>query len=167
MFAGQETTKNLIANFFLTLSDHPEDQELLTRHPELIPSAIEEVLRYLPPVWFLLRQTTTDVELGGVTIPAGQMVLPWTASANRDSRQFPDPDRFDVRRDPNRHLAFGHGIHFCVGAPLARLEARIALPMMLERLRDLRVERETPIGIRAGIVFVIGNMPVSFSPTAA
>jgi len=167
LFAGQETTKNLIANFFLTLSDHPEDQELLTRQPELIPTAIEEVLRYLPPVWFLMRQTTADVELGGVTIPAGQMVLPWTASANRDSRQFPDPDRFDVRRDPNRHLAFGHGIHFCVGAPLARLEARIALPLMLERLRDLRVERETPIGIRAGIVFVIGNLPVRFSPTAA
>lgn len=164
LIAGQETTKNLIANFFLTLSDHPDAQARLTHEPALIPIAIEEVLRFLPPVWFLMRRTTADVELGGVRIPAGQHVMPWTASANRDGAQFPDPDRFDVARDPNRHLGFGHGIHFCVGAPLARLEAAVALPMMLERLGDVRVRREAPIGIHAGIVFVITNLPVTFRP---
>jgi cytochrome P450 len=163
LFAGQETTKNLIANFVLTLSDHPEAQEALVRQPELMPAAVEEVLRYLPPVWFLIRRTTTEVELSGVRIPADQAVIPWMASANRDSTQFPDAARFDMRREPNRHLSFGHGVHFCVGAPLTRLEANVALPMMLEQLGDLRVVRRDPIAIRAGVVFVIGNLPVTFS----
>jgi cytochrome P450 len=163
-FAGQETTKNLIANFFLTLSDLADDQRRLTREPALIPTAIEEVLRFLPPVWFVMRRTTEEVELSGVRIPAGGLVMPWTASANRDSTQFPDPGRFDVAREPNRHLGFGHGIHFCVGAPLTRMEAAVALPMMLEQLRDVRVRRETPIDIHAGIVFVIANLPVTFRP---
>jgi cytochrome P450 len=162
LVAGQETTKNLIANFVLTLSEHPEVQDELVRQPELMPKAVEEVLRYLPPVWFLMRRTTSDVELSGVRIPAGEMVLPWTASANRDSTRFPDPDRLDVRREPNRHLSFGHGVHFCVGAPLSRLEANVALPMMLEQLKDLRVVRRDTIAISAGIVFIIGNLPVTF-----
>jgi cytochrome P450 family 109 len=164
LIAGQETTKNLIANFLLTLSDHPDAQARLVGEPALVPTAIEELLRYLPPVWFLMRRTTSEVELGGVRIPAGHNVMPWMASANRDAAQFPDPDRFDIVREPNRHLGFGHGIHFCVGAPLARLEAGVALPMLLERLRDLRVRRERPIGIRAGLVFVITNLPVTFRP---
>jgi cytochrome P450 family 109 len=162
LLAGQETTKNLIANFVLTLSDHPEAQAELLRDPSLFPAAAEEVLRYLPPVWFLFRRTTEAVELSGVEIPAGATVMPWMASANRDAAQFPDPDRFDIRRDPNRHLGFGHGIHFCVGAPLARLEAAVALPMLLEQLPELRVVREAPIEIRAGIVFIIANLPVTF-----
>jgi len=160
--AGQETTKNLIANFTLCLTDRPGLQEQLVREPGLMPSAIEEVLRYLPPVWFLIRQTTTDVELGGVHIPAGQPVLAWLASANRDAAQFPHADQFDIKREPNRHLTFGHGIHFCVGAPLARLEARVALPMMLEQLKDLRRVEGVPIAIRSGLVFVIQNLPVTF-----
>jgi len=164
LFAGTETTKNLIANFFLTLSDHPADQARLMADPALVPTAAEEVLRFLPPVWFLMRRATADVELSGVRIPAGHQVMPWLASANRDSTQFPDPDRFDVTRQPNRHLAFGHGIHFCVGSPLSRLEAGVALPMMLDQLRDLRVDRSARIGIRAGIVFVITNLPVTFRP---
>jgi cytochrome P450 len=162
LFAGQETTKNLIANFVLTLSDHPEAQDALVRQPHLMRTAVEEVLRYLPPVWFLMRRTTTAVELGGVQIPAEELVVAWMASANRDSKRFPDAGRFDVRREPNRHLTFGHGVHFCVGAPLTRLEASVALPMMLEQLRDLRVVRRDPISIRAGVVFVIDNLPVTF-----
>ncbi len=130
--AGQETTKNLIANFTLCLTDRPDLQEQLLQEPAAIPSTIEEVLRYWPPVWFVMRQTKTDVELADTPIPANQMVLAWMASANRDPAQFPDPDRFDIRREPNRHLTFGHGVHFCVGAPLARLEAKVALPMLLE-----------------------------------
>ena len=130
-----------------------------------MPTAVEEVLRYLPPVWFLFRTTTTDVELSGQHIPANQMVLAWTASANQDPTQFPNPARFDIEREPNRHLAFGHGVHFCVGAPLSRLEAKIALPMMLEQLRDLRRVEGAPITVHRGIVFVIRNLPITFQPS--
>jgi cytochrome P450 len=162
--AGQETTKNLIANAIVCLTDYPDTMERLIREPALMPPAIEEVLRYLPPVWFLFRQTRTDVELADQHIPANQVVLAWTASANRDLARFPDPDRFDIEREPNRHLAFGHGIHFCVGAPLARLEARIALPMMLQQLRNLRRVEGVPITVHTGIVFVIRSLPVTFQP---
>jgi cytochrome P450 len=162
LIAGQETTKNLIANFVLTMSDHPDDLATLVAEPEAAPAAAEEVLRYLPPVWFVMRATTTEVTLGGVDIPAGQLLVPWMASANRDERAFPEPDRFDIRREPNRHLTFGHGVHFCVGAPLTRMEAKVLLPMMLEQLKDLRVRRERPIRIHAGLVFVIENLPVTF-----
>lgn len=160
--AGQDTTKNLIANFMLTMSEHPEDHAQLVREPNMLPTAIEELLRYLPPVWFLMRQTTTEVELSGVRIPADQMIMPWLASANHDSSQFPHPDHFEIRREPNRHLTFGHGIHFCIGAPLARLEAKVAIPMILEQLQDLQVVKNTPINIRAGIVFAITNLPMTF-----
>jgi len=162
--AGQETTKNLIANAILCLTDDPDSLARLQHEPALMPTAIEEVLRYLPPVWFLFRRTTQDVELGGQHIPANQMVLAWTASANRDAAQFPQPDQFNIQREPNRHLAFGHGIHFCVGAPLARLEAKIVLPMMLEQLKDLKRVEGVPVGIHTGIVFVIGNLPITFQP---
>ena len=162
--AGQETTKNLIANAIVCLTDHPESMERLVREPTLIPTAIEEVLRYLPPVWFLFRQTKADVELAGQHLPANQVVLAWTASANRDPARFSDPDRFDIEREPNRHLAFGHGIHFCVGAPLARLEARIAMPMMLQQLKDIRRVEGVPIMVHAGIVFVIRSLPITFQP---
>ena len=162
--AGQETTKNLIANAIVCFTDYPDSMERLIREPALMPTAIEEVLRYLPPVWFLFRQTRIDVELAGQHIPANQLVLAWTASANRDPAQFPDPDRFDIEREPNRHLAFGHGIHFCVGAPLARLEARIALPMMLEQLRNLQRVEGFPITVHMGIVFVIRSLPITFQP---
>ena len=162
--AGQETTKNLIANAIVCFTDYPDSMERLIREPALMPTAIEEVLRYLPPVWFLFRQTRADVELAGQHIPANQLVLAWTASANRDPAQFPDPDRFDIEREPNRHLAFGHGIHFCVGAPLARLEARIALPMMLEQLRNLQRVEGFQITVQMGIVFVIRSLPITFQP---
>jgi cytochrome P450 len=162
--AGQETTKNLITNAIVCLTDYREYMERLINEPALIPTAIEEILRFLPPVWFLFRQTKTDVELAGQLIPANQVVLAWTASANRDPSRFPHPDRFDIEREPNRHLAFGHGIHFCVGAPLARLEAKIALPMMLQQLKNLQRVEGVPIMVHAGIVFVIRSLPVTFQP---
>jgi cytochrome P450 len=162
--AGQETTKNLITNAIVCLTDYRESMERLINKPALIPTAIEEILRFLPPVWFLFRQTKADVELAGQHIPANQVVLAWTASANRDPARFPDPDRFDIEREPNRHLAFGHGIHFCVGAPLARLEAKIALPMMLQQLKNLQRVEGVPIMVHAGIVFVIRSLPVTFQP---
>jgi cytochrome P450 len=162
--AGQETTKNLITNAIVCLTDYRESMQRLIDEPALIPPAIEEILRFLPPVWFLFRQTKTDIELAGQHIPANQVVLAWTASANRDPARFPEPDHFDIKRDPNRHLAFGHGIHFCVGAPLARLEAKIALPMMLQQLKNLQRVEGVPIIVHTGIVFVIRSLPVTFQP---
>jgi cytochrome P450 len=164
LFAGQETTKNLIANAILCFTDHPDTMERLIREPALMPSAIEEVLRYLSPVWFLFRSSRTDVELGGQHIPANQPVLAWIASANHDPDQFRDPERFDIEREPNRHVAFGHGVHFCVGAPLSRLEAKIALPMMLDQLKGLQRVKDFPIIVNTGIVFVIRSLPVTFQP---
>lgn len=162
--AGQETTKNLISNAIVCLTDYPASMQRLINEPALVPTAIEEILRYLPPVWFLFRQTKEDVELSGQQISANQVVLAWTASANRDSARFIEPERFDIERDPNRHLAFGHGIHFCVGAPLARLEAKIALPMMLQQLKNLQRVQGVPITVRSGIVFVIRSLPITFQP---
>lgn len=162
LLAGQETTKNLIVNSTLCFTDHPEVKEELIQDPSLMPGAIEEVLRYLPPAWFVLRLTTKEVELSGQRIPAHQPVMAWLASANRDPEQFPDPNRFDIRRSPNRHIGFGHGIHFCVGAPLARLEAQLALPMMLQQLKGLQRVPGVPIKVSRGLVFIIHSLPVTF-----
>lgn len=132
--AGQETSSNLIASAMLCLAEHPGERERLASSPALLPSAIEEVLRYRSPVQWLFRATLGDVELRGQTIPAGALVIPVVGAANRDPQVFAEPERFDIARSPNPHLAFGHGIHFCIGAPLARLEARIAIPDLLRRL---------------------------------
>ncbi|GCE21723.1 cytochrome P450 [Dictyobacter kobayashii] len=164
--AGQETTKNLIANAMYCFTEYPELQERLRQDPALMSTTIEEVLRFLPPVWFTFRRTASDVELGGKTIPANSIVLVWNASANRDPEQFPEPDRFDMQREPNRHFTFGHGIHFCIGAPLARLEARILLPMMLEQLKDIKRVPDVPIKVNAGIVYVIQSLPITFQAKA-
>ena len=133
LVAGNETTTHLIGNSVICLSEHPEALEQLHHSPEMLPGAIEEVLRYLSPVKMMARFTKTETILGEQHIERKQSIMAWISSANRDEAQFPEPDRFDIRRDPNRHLAFGHGIHFCLGAPLARLEARIALAALLER----------------------------------
>src|SRR5262245_47924168 len=112
--------------------DHPEQLNRLRQSPDLLPSAIEEVLRYRSPLQWMYRVTTRDAHIHGKVIPAGKLVLIWMGSANRDPKQFTDPDRFDIARNPNPHVAFGNGIHFCLGAPLSRLEGRVALT---ERLR--------------------------------
>jgi cytochrome P450 len=163
LVAGQETTRSLLISFVLAMDEHPEALRRLRLDPGLVPGAIEEVLRTRPPVWFMFRRTRTQVEVGGARIPAGQLVLPWAASANRDPDRFPDPDRFDVERSPNHHLSFSHGIHFCLGAPLARLQAAVALPVLLERLPDLRVVRSAPIRVHAGASVVVENLPVTFA----
>lgn len=147
LFAGHVTTTNLIGNAIVCLDEHPEAMAQLRQRPDLMPGAIEEVLRYASPVWRTARVTTADVTLGQARIPADAVVFAWLASANRDSAQFPDPDRFDIVRAPNRHVAFGHGIHFCVGAPLARLEASIALPQMLGQLPQLRRVPDIPLEV--------------------
>jgi cytochrome P450 len=132
--AGTETTTNLIDNAMICFAEHPAELARVQAAPALLPSAIEEVLRYRSPVQAMFRVTRRDVELGDKLIPAGKFVLAVIGSANRDPRQFVAPDRFDVGRDPNAHLSFGHGIHFCLGAPLSRLEGRAALSDLLSRV---------------------------------
>jgi cytochrome P450 len=140
LLAGNETTTNLLGNALVCFDEYPEVWNRLRQEPELLPSTIEEVLRYRAPIQGMERFTTVDVELGGQTIPAGQMVLAWIGSANRDEAQFYQPDEFVMDRDPNPHLAFGNGIHFCLGAPLARLEGKIVLSAVLKRLPNLQVD---------------------------
>jgi len=165
ILAGHETTTNLIDNAMLSLVEHPEQLARLRESPELLPSAIEEVLRYRSPVQAMFRLTTRDVELRGQVIPARRLVMPMIGSANRDPRQFADPGRFDIARDPNPHIAFGHGIHFCVGAPLARLEARTALPVLLQRLRGLELASAGPWEPREAFhVHGPARLPIRFKP---
>ncbi|HXR66653.1 MAG TPA: cytochrome P450 [Ktedonobacteraceae bacterium] len=162
--AGQETTKNLIANALYCFTEYPDICKQLIQNPDLMPSAIEEILRYLPPVWYVFRRTQTAVELGGQRIPANAIIQAWNASANHDASVFADPERIDVQRETNRHLTFGHGIHFCLGAPLARLEARVVLPMMLEQLKQIQRVPNAPITVQAGLVYIIQSLPITFQP---
>ena len=138
LVAGNETTTNLIGNAVCALLDHPDELASMSSDPRLVPGAVEEALRYDSPIQLLFRTATRDTEIGGVRIPAGAWVVPMLGSANRDERRFEDPDRFDVTRNPQGHVAFGFGQHFCLGASLARLEARAALEVLLPELAGLR-----------------------------
>ncbi|MEU0371406.1 cytochrome P450 [Streptomyces sp. NPDC006283] len=142
LVAGHETTVNLIANGVLALLTHPGQLAALRSDFSLMDGAVEEMLRYDGPVETpTYRFTTTPYRIGGTTVPGGgQLVLVAIADADRDPARFPAPDRFDIRRDTRGHLAFGHGIHYCLGAPLARLEARIAIRTLLERCPDLALD---------------------------
>lgn len=138
MNAGSETTRNLVTGGMLALFEHPDEQARLAREPDLLPTAIEEMLRWVTPVMHFRRTARGDTELGGQPIGAGDKVVMWYVSANRDDGHFPDPDRFDVGRSPNEHVAFGAGgPHFCLGASLARLEARIVFEELLARMPTL------------------------------
>jgi len=165
LLAGSETTTNLINNAVLCLVENPDQLARLQAAPELLPSAIEEVLRYRSPLAWTMRTPKRDTELHGQVIPAGQLVLPMIGSANRDPKQFPDAGRFDVTRDPNPHLAFGHGIHACLGAPLSRLEARIALSDLLERLKGFELASAEPWEPRKALnVYGPARLPIRFEP---
>jgi cytochrome P450 len=142
LIAGHETTTNLITNGILALLRHPDQLNKLQGDPSLIPGAIEEFLRYDGPVQFTNRLAKDDVEIGGKTIRRGQFVFLFLAAANRDPAHFPEPDRLDVTRATHKHVAFSLGHHFCLGAPLARLEAQIAFATMLRRLPNLRLEND-------------------------
>jgi cytochrome P450 len=137
LVAGNETTTNLLGNTLLALMEHPDELARVRRDPRRIPALVEEALRYDGPIQYLFREANQDVKLSGVTIPAGSMVLPLLGSANRDDAQFPHADRFDVSRNTQGHLAFGLGIHFCLGASLARLEARCAFDALVDELPRL------------------------------
>jgi cytochrome P450 len=140
LLAGHETTVNLIGNGTLALLQHPEELARLQGDAALLESAIEEMLRYTNPVQQIApRYALEDVELHGERIPKGNTILLGIAAANRDERIFPDADRFDIARKPNPHIAFGLGIHYCLGAPLARLEGRIAFRTLLDRFPQLRL----------------------------
>ena len=142
LVAGNETTTNLIGNAVTALLDHPEQLARVRRDPGLVPAVVEETLRFDSPIQVVFRNARSAVEVGGVAIPAGANVAVLIGSANRDERRFPDPDRFDIDRDPRGHFAFGFGEHFCLGSALARLEARVALEALLPELA--RVERASP-----------------------
>lgn len=143
IIAGHETTVNLIGNGMLALLQHPDQLRLLQNKPELIHTAIEEMLRYNGPVEFSTsRWVREDLEFQGVSMSRGDLVIVSLSSANRDSEQFSDPDLFDITREKSPHLAFGKGIHLCLGAPLARLEGEIAINSLLKRYPDVRLKGE-------------------------
>jgi len=146
LIAGNETTTNLIGNAMYSLLTHPDQLELLRSDPSLMPSAVEELLRFNGPVQATGRVAKKDIEIGGVTVKEGQVALVLLGSANHDPAKFPDPERLDLRRNPTDHLAFGDGIHFCLGAPLARAEAQITFEELLARYPNLELAGEPTWG---------------------
>jgi len=163
LFGGHETTTNLIANAVNALLDHPGQHERLRAQPALIDSAIEEFLRYDGPSNSIARVVAVDHELQGRTLRRGERVFAMINAANRDPRQFERPHELDLGRDPNRHITFGFGIHFCLGAPLARLEGRSCIGAIVQRYPRLRRAEGTPDWIDALIMRGLSTLPVRLS----
>jgi len=164
--AGNETTRNLISGGMLALIEHPEEHQRLLADMTLLPSAVEEMLRWVSPVMHFRRTATCDTAVRGQKIAAGDKVVTFYPSANRDEDIFPDGDRFDVGRTPNEHLAFGIGEHFCLGANLALLEIRLMFEELLSRLPD--IELAGPVSrLRSNFINGIKRMPVRFTPERA
>lgn len=160
---GEETTVNTIGNGMLALLRHPDQMQKLKREPEIIQTAVEEILRYDSPVQLSARLAIEDVEVGDKTIQAGEKIIVCLGAANRDPEQFPDPDRFDITRNENNHLAFGDGIHYCLGAGLARVQSQIAINSLVQRLPDLKLgtdklEWRKNIALRG-----LKSLPVTFT----
>jgi len=166
VLGGLETTRNAISGGVLELMRNPDQWKRLVHNPALMPSAIEEILRWTSPITHIMRTATRDFEWRGKQIRDDDFIVIWNPSANRDEEVFADPYRFDIARNPNYHLAFGQGEHFCIGSHLARLELRLMLEEVMRRMPDLRlageVERLTSIQV-AGIK----HMPVKFTPSKA
>ena len=162
---GNETTEKLIANTVHQLARHPDQRARLLADPSRIPAAVEESLRFRSPTQYMVRAATHDVHLHGATIPAGEKAVLLIGAANHDPRRFDAPEQFDIERSIERHLAFGFGVHFCLGARLARLEARVALEEIHRRLPDYEVD-EAGVGVvHAGNVAGLATLPVRFTPS--
>ena len=167
LIGGDETTRHVISGGMLALLERPAQFELLRREPDRIPVAVEEMLRWVSPIKDMNRTTSRDVESGGATIPQGAEVLLLYPSANRDEAVFAEPDSFDVTRDPNPHLAFGVGSHFCLGNQLARLELKTMFEQLLSRLPDLHLAEPGPFAHRrSNFISGVESMAVEFTPTA-
>jgi cytochrome P450 len=165
LVAGNETTTTLIGNAVQELVAHPDEERRLRADPALLPRAIEEVLRFASPVQFAPRRAKQATELHGVSVQPNDVLLCWIGSANRDGSVFASPERFDVARDPNPHLAFGFGIHYCIGANLARVEARVALEALLRRTRRIELMDEGELPLHPSPVFrAVTRLPVRLEP---
>ena len=162
LVAGHETTVNLIGNGTLALLRHPDELRRLRENPALIGSTVEELLRYDGPVQRTARIPSAAVTIGGLTIDAGEMVMPFIGAADRDPAHFPDPDRLDIARSDNRHIGFGLGIHFCLGAPLARLEGQIAINTLVQRLPKLALATDRPEYRQSLTLRGLKTLPVAF-----
>ena len=162
LIAGHETTVNLIGNGVLALLRHPAELRALADDPALIQTGVEELLRFDGPVQRTGRMTTADVEIGGRQIPKGSIVAAVIGAANRDPAHFADPDRLDVARRENRHIAFGFGIHFCLGAPLARIEGQVAIGTLLRRMPALKLVSDTPEWRESSVLRGLKTLPVTF-----
>lgn len=162
LIAGHETTMNLIGNGLLALLRHPDQKDKLRERPELARSAVEELLRYDSPVHLTARSASEPVEVGGARLEKGQLAIIAIGGVNRDPSQFDEPDRLDIERDPNHHIAFSAGAHFCVGATLARLEAQIAFPQLLERLPRIELAVEQPDYRETITLRGLQELPVTF-----
>jgi cytochrome P450 len=167
LIAGHITTTALLGNTVLCLDAHPQVQAELHADRSLVEATLEEVLRYRSPFTRVVRVTMAETKLGGQTIPADAVISPWLLSANRDEREFPHPDRFDIHRCSNHHLAFGHGIHFCIGQLLARVEARIAVGVLLDRYTEIRLTPGIPLEFYGRVIFAARNIPVAVRHTGS
>lgn len=162
LIAGHETTVNLIGNGVLQLLRHPDQLARFRDRPDLTANAIEELLRFDPPVQFDGRVCIQDTEIGGAQVKAGEFVMQLLGAANRDPEKFPDPNTFDIERDTSGHLAFGYGIHFCLGAPLARIEGQVALRSLFDRFPALRLETDEPVYKPQITIRGLAALPVSW-----
>jgi cytochrome P450 len=162
LVAGNETTRTLIGNAIQTLIDHPDAQAEVRADPGLVPGTIEEVLRYASPFHLMARRANAPLEYAGQKLDESDMILCWIGSANRDPRAFDHPDRFDVHRSPNRHLAFSIGRHFCLGANLARAEGQVALEVLLRRAKSFARVDDEPLPLHASFAFnAFTEMPLA------
>ena len=165
LVGGDETTRHVITGGMEALIRNPDERRRLQENPELLPLAVEEMLRWVSPIKNMNRTATRDVEVGGAQVHAGDKVLLLYPSANRDERAFARADEFHVDREPNDHVAFGHGVHFCLGASLARLELRVMFETLLTRLPDLTLASDAPLPLRpSNFIVGIEEMPVVFTP---
>ena len=161
LFAGHFTTTALLGNTVLCLNEYPKVWAELRADRSLVDAVLAEVLRYRCPFTKVGRVTVAETELGGQVIPADVLLTPWLLSANRDERKFPHPERFDIHRSPNYHVAFGHGIHYCIGELLARVEARIAVEVLLDRYTEIGLTPEVLLEFYERGIFAARNIPVT------